>query len=134
MKEKHKLKIFIGIIAILVIIVIYLLMKPATTVYLNSTTTNNPTNTVNGICSNGQPYGCTIVCTNGPTPTRDTTTDDLPRDGTTCRNYATDQKYSASAWDTTVTSLTGCQTYALNHGCSVPSKINIVNNCCMWTC
>lgn len=57
-----------------------------------------------------------------------------PTDGTTCRNYATDNGYSASAWQLDITSITSCQSYVLGHACSVPIKIDIAGNCCMWTC
>ncbi len=60
--------------------------------------------------------------------------DQTPTDSSTCRDYSTSQGYSASGWDGSVTSLTGCQAYALGHGCSVPSKIDYIANCCMWSC
>lgn len=58
-----------------------------------------------------------------------------PSGGDTCREDATSGGYLYSYFDSSVNSLTTCQAYAYTHyGCTAPTKLDVVGNCCMWSC
>jgi hypothetical protein len=147
MKDKNKKRWMwaMGItIIVLAIIIVILLLRHQAGVSDDSGTCINTVNAgggnnygfYDGTCSDGGTYHCTVTCTSRPPLIARTTdtTPSLPNDGTTCRNYASDRKYLVSTWDSSLDTLAGCQNYALNHGCSAPSTITIVNHCCMYTC
>lgn len=137
--EKRKKQLMMAIIVIFGIIILYLWLqpKPMSSGGLCSNPSTSSGTDVTNTCDDGGRFKCHIVCDRTPPLTTYTFTprpDDSPTDGNTCRTYSTSKGYMASAWDSSIDSITGCQNWVLNHACSVPTKIDVINNCCMWTC
>lgn len=57
-----------------------------------------------------------------------------PTDSFSCREYATDLGFDGSNWDVTQYNLADCQKYVQTNWCSVPTQVNRVSYCCMWSC